>query len=152
MAYQATDFEGLAWAQYDRAFRRQMAQTKDLHRSHLNPTLYRLCFAGKAKCHIACSFCLSNNHSAESCLENPVGSLFPANAGGQTPVSRPLSKPATNQGTQDTRSPVMLVMALVASSNHANLLTCVYNAGGHTLNQPGRENNTGFNTKHPRLE
>jgi len=35
MAYQATitkycrDFEGLAWVQYDRVYRRQVAQTKD---------------------------------------------------------------------------------------------------------------------------
>ena len=36
MAYQATivkcshDFEGMGWAQYDWAYRRQVAQTKDL--------------------------------------------------------------------------------------------------------------------------
>ena len=45
MSYQATiikcvrDFDGLAWAQYDRAYR-QVAQTKELHWSKLNPTLY----------------------------------------------------------------------------------------------------------------
>ena len=82
MAYQTTiircyrDFEGLAWAQYDRAFRRQVAQTKDLHWSRLNTTPYSLCFAGKAKCHIACNFCLSDNHSSESCPENPARSTF----------------------------------------------------------------------------
>lgn len=77
MSYQATiikcarDFDGLAWAQYDRAYRRQVAQTKDLRWSRLNPTLYSLCFAGKAKRHIVCAFCLSDNHTTEQCPENP---------------------------------------------------------------------------------
>lgn len=76
MSYQATiikcarDFDGLAWAQYDRAYRRQVAQTKDLRWSRLNPTLYSLCFAGKAKRHIVCSLCLSDNHASENCPEN----------------------------------------------------------------------------------
>ena len=43
----ARDFHGLAWAQYDRAYRRQVAQTEDLRWSKLNPTLCSLCFAGK---------------------------------------------------------------------------------------------------------
>ena len=55
MAYQVTiikcsrDFEGSAWAQYDWAYRRQAAQTKDLRWSRLNLTLFSLCFAGKAR-------------------------------------------------------------------------------------------------------
>ena len=63
MAYQAMivkcsrDFEGLAWAQYDRAYRRQAAQTKDLRWSRLNPTLFSLCFTGKARRNIACAHC-----------------------------------------------------------------------------------------------
>ena len=82
MSYQATiikcarDFDGLAWAQYDRAYRRQIAQTKELRWSRLNPTLYSLCFAGKARRHIVCSFCLSDNHSSDQCPENP--SVLPA--------------------------------------------------------------------------
>ena len=76
MAYQTTiikcarDFQGPAWAQYDRAYRRQVAQTKDLRWSKLNPTLYSLCFAGKAKRHVICNFCLSDNHASERCPEN----------------------------------------------------------------------------------
>jgi len=82
MAYQATiikccrDFDGIAWAQYDRVYRRQVAQTKDLHWSKLNPTLYSLCFAGKAKRHVACHFCLSDIHSSDQCPDNPA-KLFP---------------------------------------------------------------------------
>ena len=73
MSYQATiinraqNFDGLAWAQYDKAYRRQMAQAKDLRWSRLNPMLYSLCFAGKAKQHVVCSFCLSDNHTTEHC-------------------------------------------------------------------------------------
>ena len=58
----ARDFHGLAWAQYDRAYRRQVAQTKDLRWSWLNPTLYSLCFAGKAKCHVICSLQVTITH------------------------------------------------------------------------------------------
>ena len=83
MAYQATiikccrDFEGLAWAQYDRVYRRQVAQTKDLRWSRLNPTLYSLCFAGKAKKHVACGFCLSDNHVSDQCPDNPTRVCLP---------------------------------------------------------------------------
>ena len=80
MAYQATiikccrDFDGIAWAQYDRIYRHQVAQIKDLCWSKLNPTLtlYSLCFAGKAKRHVACTFCLSDIHSSDQCPDNPA--------------------------------------------------------------------------------
>ena len=42
------DYEGYGWVLYDRAFRRQVAVTKDLHWSKLNPTLHSLCMVGKA--------------------------------------------------------------------------------------------------------
>ena len=73
MAYMATivkcsrDFEEIAWALYNRAYRRQMAQTKDLRWSWLNPTLFSLCFAGKARRNIVCLHCLSDNHVSDSC-------------------------------------------------------------------------------------
>jgi hypothetical protein len=44
--------------------------TTDLRWSKLNPTLYSLCFAGKAKRHVFCSFSLSDNHPSEQCPEN----------------------------------------------------------------------------------
>ena len=81
MAYLATivkcarDFEGISWAQYDRAYRRQVAQTKDLRWSRLNPTLYSLCFAGKAKRNVVCAYCLSDSHETASCPDNTI--LFP---------------------------------------------------------------------------
>ena len=82
MGYQALiikcsrDFEGLVWAQYDRAYRRQAAQSRDLQWSKLNPTLYSLCFAGKARRNVACCHCLSDMHTSEACLENPTRALL----------------------------------------------------------------------------
>ena len=82
MGYQALiikcsrDFEGLAWAQYDRAYRHQAAQSKDLRWSKLNPLLYSLCFAGKARRNVACCHCLSDMHTSEACLENPTRALL----------------------------------------------------------------------------
>ena len=81
MAYPATivkcahDFEGISWAQYDRVYRRQVAQTDDLRWLRLNPTLYSLCFAGKAKRNIVCAYCLSDNRTTASCPDNTI--LFP---------------------------------------------------------------------------
>ena len=78
MAYQTTilrcyrDFEGAAWAQYDRAYRRQAALSKDLNWSRINTTLYSLCFAGRAKRGHVCTHCLSNNHQSEACPEAPA--------------------------------------------------------------------------------
>ena len=50
---------------------------KDLLWSRLNPTLYSLCFAGKAKRHVACNFCLSDNHTPDQCPDNPPRYLYP---------------------------------------------------------------------------
>lgn len=95
MAYQSTvircyrDFEGAAWVQYDRAYRRQAAVSRDLNWSRINTTLYSLCFAGRAKRNNVCAFCLSNNHPSERCPEAPMqpaaqGRPSPAPSGRET--------------------------------------------------------------------
>jgi len=82
MAYQSViikchrDFEGLGWVYYDRAFRRQAALSKDLNWSRINPTLYSLCFAGKAKKSAICIHCLSNNHNSDQCPE--IQNMWPS--------------------------------------------------------------------------
>ena len=79
MAYQALivkcscDYDGLGWVLYDRVFRRQVAVTKDLNWSKLNPTLHSLCLAGKARRNKFCSACLSDNHATEQCPESWQG-------------------------------------------------------------------------------
>ena len=65
------DFEGLGWAQYDHAFKRQVTVTKDLCWSQINGTLYSLCFAGKAKKNAICAHCFSDNHLTERCPQGP---------------------------------------------------------------------------------
>ena len=86
MAYQTTilrcyrDFEGAAWAQYDRAYRSQAALSKDLNWSRINTTLYSLCFAGRAKRGNVCTHCLSNNHPSDACPEAPAPQLQRATA------------------------------------------------------------------------
>ena len=76
MAYQALivkcsrDYDGFGWVLYDRAFRWQVAVTKDLNWSKLNPTLHSLCLAGKAKNNKFCTICLSDNHTTDQCLES----------------------------------------------------------------------------------
>lgn len=87
MAYQTTilrcyrDFEGAAWAQYDRAYRRQAALSKDLNWSRINTTLYSLCFAGRAKRGKVCTHCLSNNHQSDACPEAPAPHRAPTQLG-----------------------------------------------------------------------
>ena len=78
MAYQSLivkayrEFDGLGWVQYDRAFRRQAAITKDLNWSRINTTLYSLCFPGKAKRASVCRHCLSCDHVSDLCPEASV--------------------------------------------------------------------------------
>ena len=74
MAYLTTieysrDFEGVSRAQYHRAYRWQMAQTKDLRWPRLNPTLFSLCFTGKARRSVMYSHCLSDQHVSDSCTD-----------------------------------------------------------------------------------
>ena len=107
MAYLATivkcarDFEGITWAQYDRAYRRQVAQTKDLRWSRLNPTLYSLCFAGKAKRNMVCANCLSDSHHTASCPDNAV--FFPWQGLPTQPTPPAQAQPAVAMGPAKPR-------------------------------------------------
>ena len=73
MAYMATiarvsqDFAGLAWVRYDAAFRRQAATTGNRKWSQINPSLYALCFTGKAVEAPRCDLCLSLKHTTQKC-------------------------------------------------------------------------------------
>ena len=62
-------FEGLGWFAYDRAFRRQVATTKNLQWSKTDSTLFSLAFTGKAKQITMCDLCFSTNHGTAQCPE-----------------------------------------------------------------------------------
>ena len=73
MAYQvgvlraSIELEGGAWAAYDVAYHRQAAATGHRRWSKVNPSLYSLCFTGKAKQSSRCEFCLGSSHKSEEC-------------------------------------------------------------------------------------
>ena len=68
---QVPHYKGVAWAQYDRGFRKQMAKLKDLRWSRLNTTLFSLCVVGKAKRNTVCAWFLADSHDTESCPDKP---------------------------------------------------------------------------------
>ena len=62
------EFEGSAWTVYDDAYRRQAAAAGDQWQwSQVNPSLYTICFTGKAKRTGRCERCLSAAHKREEC-------------------------------------------------------------------------------------
>ena len=62
------EFEGSAWTVYDDAYRRQAAAAGDQWQwSQENPSLYLICFTGKAKQMGRCERCLSVAHKTEEC-------------------------------------------------------------------------------------
>ena len=61
------EFEDTAWVAYDAAYRRQAASTGHTKWSKINPSLYALCFTGKAKQGGRCGHCLSSTHKSEEC-------------------------------------------------------------------------------------
>ena len=61
------EYEGAAWAAYDTAYRRQAAAQGRTGWSQINPSLYAICFTGKAKKSERCDRCLSATHRADDC-------------------------------------------------------------------------------------
>ena len=45
---------------------------RDLRWSRVNPTLFNLCFEGKARQGMACQWCLLSNHPLTECADNPA--------------------------------------------------------------------------------
>ena len=67
------DFGGMAWVNYDMAFRRQAATTGNRQWSKINPSLYSICFAGAARCNKRCDLCLSLTHETRDCAMSGEG-------------------------------------------------------------------------------
>ncbi len=62
------EFEGSAWTVYDDAYRRQAAAAGDQWQwSQVKPSLYTICFTGRAKRTERCERCLSTAHKTEDC-------------------------------------------------------------------------------------
>ena len=61
------DFGGLAWVNYDLAFRCQAAATENRLWSKVNPSLYSICFAGAARVNKRGDPWLSLTHEAWDC-------------------------------------------------------------------------------------
>ena len=77
------DFGGMAWVNYDMAFRRQAASTGNRQWSRINPSLYSICFAGAARTNTRCDLCLSLTHETRDCAlsgggEREVGARLAA--------------------------------------------------------------------------
>lgn len=61
------EYEGSAWTTYDAAYRRQAAATGHKEWSKINPSLYTVCFTGKARKTTRCNLCLSAAHKTDDC-------------------------------------------------------------------------------------
>ena len=61
------DFSGLAWIRYDAAYRRQAAASGNRTWSRINPSLFSLCFTGKAQAAKRCDLCLAASHVTKDC-------------------------------------------------------------------------------------
>ena len=72
------EYEGLAWFAYDEAYRRQAAVTQHYEWSRINPSIFSVCFTGRAKRGQKCEWCLSASHSSGDC----------ANGAGESEVSQ----------------------------------------------------------------
>ena len=76
---------GPTWTGYDSAFRRQAASTGNRIWSRINPSLYAVCFTGKAQGIPRCSTCASIDHTVRDCpysvksdLERTLEAVFAA--------------------------------------------------------------------------
>ena len=61
------DFDGAAWVRYDAAFRWQAAITGNQRWSQINPSLYSICFTGRAQQSFRCDLCFNSTHQKKEC-------------------------------------------------------------------------------------
>ena len=67
MTQVARDYEGISWVHYDADFRRQVAISRNRCWSQINPSLYSLCFTGRAQTTRRCELCFSATHTSRQC-------------------------------------------------------------------------------------
>ncbi len=107
------DYDGLTWVRYDAAYRRQVVANRNCKWSRINPSLFSLCFTGKAQVAKRCDLCLSASHQTAECsLSSEIDPDLPKavetavvafSKSGQTEGERKAEKPwqrADLQGVQ----------------------------------------------------
>ena len=62
------DYAECAWVRYDAAYRQQAAACHNTTWSKVNPSLFSLCFTGKAQALSWCDLCLSSSHVTRECI------------------------------------------------------------------------------------
>ena len=62
------DYAECAWVRYDAAYRQQTAACHNTTWSKVNPSLFSLCFTGKAQALSWCDLCLSSSHVTRECI------------------------------------------------------------------------------------
>ncbi len=65
------NFEGVAWATYDMAYRRQAATRRSLDWAVSDTALYNEAFTGRAKLIRRCIYCLADSHESKDCAFAP---------------------------------------------------------------------------------
>ena len=176
MAYMSTivrcqkEFEGLGWMQYDTAFRRQAAISKDLYWGKINPTLYSICFAGHARRLARCTICLSTNHPVEHCPQAMYqftaieGQLSGYTHYSQNPPQFPRPQPPRPALRQRAATVEICMLynsregsrCTFARCRYAHI--CLYCRGAHSAREctrgykPGARQSAEESSKRPRLE
>ncbi len=65
------NFEGVSWASYDMAYRRQAANQRSLDLGVIDTALYNEAFTGRAKIIPRCRYCLDDTHESKECASAP---------------------------------------------------------------------------------
>ena len=72
------DFDGQAWVRYDTAYRHWAAASGNRRWSLVNPSIYAMCFTGRASVRARCDLCLRPGHLSKHCtLEENVDTDLP---------------------------------------------------------------------------
>ena len=121
------DFAGMAWVRYDAAFRRQAAITGNRRWSQINPSLYSICFTGRAQQTNRCELCFNSSHQTKECalMAEPDPELPSRLKAVETAVvslatrRSPESKPATIELLAISGMPIAAASLVVVSGTHA---------------------------------
>jgi hypothetical protein len=117
------NFEGVAWAVYDAAFRRQATNLKNWEWGTIDAGLYNETFAGRARIRVRCSSCLSEDHEVKQCPVNLLLGFARTN-----PLANPMQVGAVQQPRQQQGGFTVELCGLYnkASGNECHFRDCKY--------------------------